>query len=109
MPQCVALNCNNSLGKALYRFPKNKQERKKWETGLKRKNFKASDHHRVCEDHFEEWCFAKNREEARKAGFMKVGLVSGAYPTVFNFNPPNKKNRNSMAVSKRKDLEVCSI
>ena len=103
MPQCAALFCNNSLGKALYSFPHDKSLRKSWEIALKRKNFKATAAHRVCEDHFEDKCFTMNREEARRAGFKKVGLLPGSVPTIFGFC---RKPRSSLATTKRRNLEV---
>ena len=104
MPQCAALNCNNGPGKALYSFPRDKHLRKTWEVALRRKNFNATSGHRVCEDHFEEHCFSKNREEARRAGFKKVSILPGSVPTVFSFT--KKRKRSSLALAKRQNLEV---
>ena len=41
---------------------------------LKRKDFTVIDGHRLFVDHFDDWCFQKSREEARKVEFIKVSL-----------------------------------
>ena len=77
---------------------------------LKRQDFTATGGHRLCEDHFEDWCFEKNKEEARKAGFNKIGLVPGAYPSIFIYkHDKSPKKRRSLALTKSKNIEVCCL
>ena len=106
MPLCAALNCNNKTNKFFFRFPSDMNLRKQWEISLKRKNFKANDSHRLCEDHFESACFQMNLENARAAGYKFVRLIPGSKPTKFNFTTSSRPSRKSLAVTKRRNLEV---
>lgn len=82
MGGCSAPNCCNStsIGKQLFRFPKDPLRKKKWVVNCRR-DFEPTPHSRLCEDHFEPDQF---EEVARStAGGRK--LKPNAIPTLFNF------------------------
>ncbi|XP_005097052.1 zinc finger protein 585B [Aplysia californica] len=75
---CVAWGCSNRQktgdGRKFHRFPKDALRRKKWKAALKRDAFEATDHSRICSDHFE-------KESYNQSGRLKDTAV----PTIFNF------------------------
>ncbi|XP_063366807.1 uncharacterized protein LOC134655286 [Cydia amplana] len=81
MPQCSAPNCTN---RGAHLFPKDPTRRKRWETALRIKNFRASDSARLCAMHFkEDDYFGKSRytDNEPVAKFLKKTAV----PTIFCF------------------------
>ncbi|XP_028328017.1 THAP domain-containing protein 1 [Gouania willdenowi] len=85
MGGCSAPNCSNStsIGKQLFRFPKDPARKKKWVVNCRR-DFEPTPHSRLCEDHFE---LSQFEEIARSpAGGKK--LKPNAIPTMFNFGEP---------------------
>lgn len=61
-----------------FSFPKDADRRKLWEINIRRENFKATDHSRVCSKHFTEDCFDREK-------FGAHWLKKNAVPTIFNF------------------------
>jgi hypothetical protein len=53
---CAAYGCNNLntrvCNKKFYRFPRDPERRRAWTNALKIKGFQATDHIRLCSDHF---------------------------------------------------------
>ncbi|XP_070974371.1 THAP domain-containing protein 1 A-like isoform X2 [Oncorhynchus clarkii lewisi] len=85
MGGCSAPNCSNSttIGKQLFRFPKEPIRKKKWLVNCRR-NFLPTPHSRLCQDHFE---LSQFEEIARSpAGGKK--LKPNAVPTLFNVRDP---------------------
>ncbi|XP_029479556.1 THAP domain-containing protein 1-like [Oncorhynchus nerka] len=85
MGGCSAPNCSNSttIGKQLFRFPKEPIRMKKWLVNCRR-NFLPTPHSRLCQDHFE---LSQFEEIARSpAGGKK--LKPNAVPTLFNVRDP---------------------
>ncbi|KAF7655146.1 hypothetical protein LDENG_00059170 [Lucifuga dentata] len=81
MGGCSAPRCSNSssVGKQLFRFPKDPARKKKW-VANSRRNFEPTQHSRLCQDHFEQSQF---EEIARSpAGGRK--LKPNAIPTLFS-------------------------
>ncbi|KAI7809453.1 52 kDa repressor of the inhibitor of the protein kinase [Triplophysa rosa] len=85
MGGCSAPNCSNStsIGKQLFRFPKDPVRTRKWLVNCRR-DFVPTPCSRLCQDHFEESQF---EEIARSpAGGRK--LKPNAIPTLFNVPDP---------------------
>ncbi|KAL7851644.1 hypothetical protein AOLI_G00220000 [Acnodon oligacanthus] len=85
MGGCSAPNCSNSttIGKQLFRFPKDPVRMRKWLINCRR-DFVPTPCSRLCQDHFEESQF---EEIARSpAGGRK--LKPNAIPTLFNVPDP---------------------
>ncbi|XP_058653138.1 52 kDa repressor of the inhibitor of the protein kinase [Onychostoma macrolepis] len=85
MGGCSAPNCSNSttIGKQLFRFPKDPVRMRKWLVNCRR-DFVPTPCSRLCQDHFEESQF---EEIARSpAGGRK--LKPNAIPTLFNVPDP---------------------
>ncbi|XP_019966394.1 THAP domain-containing protein 1 [Paralichthys olivaceus] len=85
MGGCSAPNCSNStsIGKQLFRFPKDPVRKKKWLVNCRR-DFEPTAHSRLCQDHFEQSQF---EEIARSpAGGRK--LKPNAIPTLFSVGDP---------------------
>ncbi|KAM8839806.1 uncharacterized protein ACB058_016034 [Synchiropus picturatus] len=85
MGGCSAPNCSNStsIGKQLFRFPKDPLRKKKWVVNCRR-DFEPTPHSRLCQDHFE---LSQFEEIARSpAGGKK--LKPNAIPTLFNHGEP---------------------
>lgn len=62
MHQCCAFGCNK---RGVHLFPNDAKVRKQWEIAVRRKNFKASKHSRLCSDHF------------RTEDYIKEGFETG--------------------------------
>ncbi|KAK4323785.1 hypothetical protein Pmani_005556 [Petrolisthes manimaculis] len=88
MGRCAAVGCSNKDGPGirLFTFPRDSTRRKQWELKVKRKNWSAKNH-RLCQEHFEEDQFERNRAD----GWKK--LKQNAVPTVFSDQPPAKHRK----------------
>ncbi|CAL1580164.1 unnamed protein product [Knipowitschia caucasica] len=85
MGGCSAPHCSNStsIGKQLFRFPKDPARKRKWVVNCRR-DFEPTPHSRLCEDHFER---SQYEEIARSpAGGKK--LKPNAIPTIFSVVDP---------------------
>lgn len=51
MPLCAVPGCYKN---GVHLFPKNPDLKKRWEKAIRRKNFVATMHSRICRDHFRE-------------------------------------------------------
>ncbi|XP_014914117.1 THAP domain-containing protein 1 isoform X1 [Poecilia latipinna] len=82
---CSAPNCSNStsIGKQLFRFPKDPVRKKKWVVNCRR-DFEPTPHSRLCQDHFEESQF----EEIARSPAGGKKLKPNAIPTLFNVGDP---------------------
>lgn len=60
--------------------------RKLWEKALKRENFTATKHSKLCSNHFDQDCFDT-------AKFGGTWLKKNALPTNFNFPPHLQKKK----------------
>ncbi|XP_054622838.1 uncharacterized protein si:ch73-382f3.1 isoform X2 [Dunckerocampus dactyliophorus] len=80
MGGCSAPNCSNStsIGKQLFRFPKDPVRKKKWVVNCRR-DFEPTPHSRLCQSQFEE--IAKSPAGGKK-------LKPNAIPTLFNAGDP---------------------
>ncbi|PWA17515.1 THAP domain-containing protein 1 isoform X2 [Poecilia latipinna] len=85
MGGCSAPNCSNStsIGKQLFRFPKDPVRKKKWVVNCRR-DFEPTPHSRLCQDHFEESQF----EEIARSPAGGKKLKPNAIPTLFNVGDP---------------------
>ena len=99
MPTCVVPNCMSGRGKAkgvtervrLYPFPESLYMRNRWIRQLHRDPYKwqTNDQTRICNLHFEDWCFLNPEQNKTKHGRVKKipALKSAAVPTEFDFLP----------------------
>ena len=90
--RCVAAGCSNTPSDrvSLFRFPKDKVLRNKWEKQVQRTRakWKVTEHSYLCSEHFTEDSFEVDSEIASKFGLKKRRrLKSGAVPTIFH-RPP---------------------
>ncbi|CAK6967845.1 THAP domain-containing protein 1 isoform X2 [Scomber scombrus] len=85
MGGCSAPNCSNStsIGKQLFRFPKDPVRKKKWVLNCRR-DFEPTPHSRLCQDHFEQSQF----EEIARSPAGGKKLKPNAIPTLFNVGDP---------------------
>ncbi|XP_008333092.1 THAP domain-containing protein 2 isoform X2 [Cynoglossus semilaevis] len=85
MGGCSAPNCSNStsIGKQLFRFPKDPVRKKKWVVNCRR-DFEPTPHSRLCQDHFEQSQF----EEIARSPAGGKKLKPNAIPTLFSFGDP---------------------
>ncbi|XP_061549997.1 THAP domain-containing protein 1 isoform X2 [Phyllopteryx taeniolatus] len=85
MGGCSAPNCTNStsIGKQLFRFPKDPVRKKKWVVNCRR-DFEPTPHSRLCQDHFEPSQF----EELAKSPAGGKKLKPNAIPTLFSAGDP---------------------
>ncbi|CAI5642169.1 uncharacterized protein si:ch73-382f3.1 [Maylandia zebra] len=85
MGGCSAPNCSNStsIGKQLFRFPKDPVRKKKWVVNCRR-DFEPTPHSRLCQDHFEQSQF----EEIARSPAGGKKLKPNAIPTLFNVGEP---------------------
>ncbi|XP_061746097.1 THAP domain-containing protein 1 [Nerophis ophidion] len=85
MGGCSAPHCSNStsIGKQLFRFPKDPVRKKKWVVNCRR-DFEPTPHSRLCQDHFEQSQF----EEIAKSAAGGKKLKPNAIPTLFNAGEP---------------------
>ncbi|XP_028987304.1 THAP domain-containing protein 1 B [Betta splendens] len=81
MGGCSAPNCSNStsIGKQLFRFPKDPARKKKWVVNCRR-DFEPTPHSRLCQDHFEQSQF----EEVARSPAGGKKLKPNAIPTLFH-------------------------
>ncbi|KAK8781092.1 hypothetical protein V5799_017567 [Amblyomma americanum] len=79
MTGCCVPMCSGSTCKRLrcFRFPRNSERRKEWEAQVKRNRWNATDSSYICELHFEEDQFERNRQDGRR--------LFTALPTLFDF------------------------
>lgn len=86
MGGCSATGCSsrNERGKKLHCFPRDPVRREIWEKMVGRRNWKAHDSSRLCEDHFEE-----SQYESRRMDNLRK-LKPNAVPTKFTHFPQNK-------------------
>ncbi|XP_045907669.1 THAP domain-containing protein 1 isoform X4 [Micropterus dolomieu] len=84
MGGCSAPNCSNStsIGKQLFRFPKDPDRKKKWVVNCRR-DFEPTPHSRLCQDHFEQSQF----EEIARSPTGGKKLKPNAIPTLFSGDP----------------------
>ena len=116
MGGCAAVNCNTLSGKgvSLYSFPANPSRRRLWINKVRRKDFNPSTHARLCEKHFTDESFKVSRTFARSLGYdlKRPQLKEDAVPLLFDYNnytiKDRKKTRSSLAMEKRRRMEVCS-
>lgn len=90
--RCVAYGCGKFSGKnvAMFRFPKDPEEFRKWEKQVKktRKKWVAKTYSHLCSEHFSKDCFdPKSCAAAKTMGLKGLRLKDGAVPTVF-IRPP---------------------
>ncbi|XP_075936128.1 uncharacterized protein LOC142935681 isoform X1 [Anarhichas minor] len=80
MGGCSAPNCSNStsIGKQLFRFPKDPVRKKKWVVNCRR-DFEPTPHSRLCQDHFQQSQF----EEIARSPAGGKKLKPNAIPTLF--------------------------
>lgn len=85
MGGCSAPNCSNStsVGKQLFRFPKDPIRKKKWVVNCRR-DFEPTPHSRLCQDHFEQSQF----EEIARSSAGGKKLKPNAIPTLFSIGDP---------------------
>lgn len=85
MGGCSAPNCSNStsIGKQLFRFPKDPVRKKKWVVNCRR-DFEPTPHSRLCQDHFEKSQF----EEIARSPAGGKKLKPNAIPTLFSVGEP---------------------
>ncbi|XP_068427607.1 THAP domain-containing protein 1 [Clinocottus analis] len=85
MGGCSAPNCSNStsIGKQLFRFPKDPIRKKKWVVNCRR-DFEPTPHSRLCQDHFEQSQF----EEIARSPAGGKKLKPNAIPTLFTIGDP---------------------
>ncbi|KAM7401292.1 hypothetical protein PAMA_005468 [Pampus argenteus] len=85
MGGCSAPNCSNStsIGKQLFRFPKDPVRKKKWLVNCRR-DFEPTPHSRLCQDHFEQSQF----EEIARSPAGGKKLKPNAIPTLFSVGDP---------------------
>uniref|UniRef100_A0A3Q0R7Z3 THAP domain-containing protein 1 n=1 Tax=Amphilophus citrinellus TaxID=61819 RepID=A0A3Q0R7Z3_AMPCI len=85
MGGCSAPNCSNStsIGKQLFRFPKDPVRKKKWVVNCRR-DFEPTPHSRLCQDHFEQSQF----EEIARSPAGGKKLKPNAIPTLFSVGDP---------------------
>ncbi|XP_020791761.1 52 kDa repressor of the inhibitor of the protein kinase [Boleophthalmus pectinirostris] len=85
MGGCSAPHCSNStsIGKQLFRFPKDPVRKKKWVVNCRR-DFEPTPHSRLCEDHFEHSQF----EEVARSPAGGKKLKPNAIPTIFSIGEP---------------------
>ncbi|XP_034743432.1 THAP domain-containing protein 1 B [Etheostoma cragini] len=85
MGGCSAPNCSNStsIGKQLFRFPKDPVRMKKWVVNCRR-DFEPTPHSRLCQDHFEQSQF----EEIARSSAGGKKLKPNAIPTLFSLGEP---------------------
>lgn len=85
MGGCSAPNCSNSttIGKQLFRFPKDPVRKKKWLVNCRR-DFVPTPHSRLCQDHFEPSQF----EEIARSPAGGKKLKPNAIPTLFSVRDP---------------------
>ncbi|XP_031167036.1 52 kDa repressor of the inhibitor of the protein kinase [Sander lucioperca] len=85
MGGCSAPNCSNStsIGKQLFRFPKDPIRMKKWVVNCRR-DFEPTPHSRLCQDHFEQSQF----EEIARSSAGGKKLKPNAIPTLFSLGEP---------------------
>ncbi|XP_059193939.1 THAP domain-containing protein 6-like isoform X2 [Centropristis striata] len=81
---CAAWNCTNrftvqtrSQGLTFHRFPKDKEQRKQWETAVRREGFSATPSSMLCSEHFRPEDFDRTGQTVR--------IRAGAVPSVFCF------------------------
>lgn len=86
MGGCSAPNCHNStsIGKQLFRFPKDPLRKKKWVVNCRR-DFEPTPHSRLCQDHFEKSQF----EEVARSPAGGKKLKPNAIPTLFSVGEPS--------------------
>ncbi|XP_029907884.1 uncharacterized protein LOC115359502 isoform X1 [Myripristis murdjan] len=89
MGGCSATGCSsrNEKGKKLHCFPRDPVRREIWEKMVGRRNWKAHDRSRLCEDHFEE-----SQYESRRMDNLRK-LKPNAIPTKFTHFKKNKTLR----------------
>lgn len=85
MGGCSAPNCSNStsMGKQLFRFPKDPARKMKWVVNCRR-DFDPTPHSRLCQDHFEKSQF----EEIARSPTGGMKLKPNAIPTLFSVGDP---------------------
>ncbi|KAL5245952.1 hypothetical protein ACI65C_013360 [Semiaphis heraclei] len=110
---CVAYGCQNraSPGQSthFFRFPHSNEElMKKWIEAIKRKNFKPSQHSRICSDHFTNDDFQIRPDASRPL------LRLDATPSVFPAFPPyyqkvKKQRKNPMTRNPRPVIDTTPV
>ena len=105
--RCVAAGCSNTPSDrvSLFRFPKDKVLRNKWEKQVQRTRakWKVTEHSYLCSEHFTEDSFEVDSEIASKFGLKKRRrLKSGAIPTIFHRPPVLEQTENQQVLLHRK-------
>ncbi|XP_049779106.1 THAP domain-containing protein 1-like [Schistocerca cancellata] len=95
---CAAMNCTNKFEKGtnitFHRFPFSKPQLfQKWLHAVRRQDFRPTEYHFICSDHFEESCFLANYVNRRK-------LKDDAVPSIFRFPNHVQQKRNTPRTSK---------
>ena len=100
---CAVPCCTGTSG---FRFPKDKQLKRKWQVAIRRVNknknlWKPSKQSVVCEKHFRQSDFS----QFNLAGFPRVNrtLVEGAVPSIFQFQAEEEKKETDEARIKRQN------
>ncbi|XP_062385638.1 uncharacterized protein LOC134072799 [Sardina pilchardus] len=98
MPCCAAYGCSVRPGrdKRVHYFPRDPTRRKRWEQGVRRKDWTPNNYSLLCEDHFEESQYESHRAD----GLRK--LKPNAVPTKFVFSKPERKRNSSKRPPKMK-------
>ncbi|KYO35073.1 THAP domain-containing protein 1 [Alligator mississippiensis] len=100
---CSAYRCRNRYDKekpiSFHKFPLTRPDLcKKWETAVKRKNFKPTKYSSICSEHFTPDCF--KRECNNKL------LKENAVPTIFCYTEPSEKTEEFS--EQAEDLSGCA-
>jgi len=112
MSWCSAVGCSNctknckNTDVSFHFLPKDEKLKKEWEAKIKREVLPKKVY--ICSEHFTEDCF----DVSSKLQFEMMGikkrrkLLPGSIPTLFKYR--EEKQRKSMAVKKRQNLEMVS-
>ncbi|GBN36791.1 DNA transposase THAP9 [Araneus ventricosus] len=90
---CCAFNCKELFKKGgpvtFHSFPKDPERRKLWEVKIKRVNFKATQHSKICSKHFTPGSFDSTK-------FGGTWLKPDAVPSIFDFGENSKGETTKM-------------
>ncbi|XP_045781879.1 uncharacterized protein LOC123878621 [Maniola jurtina] len=102
MPLCAVPGCTNS---GVHLFPKDPKLKKQWEKVIRRKNFVATLHSRLCRNHFQESDYVG---ESAYTGYPQICryLKKGTIPSIFPWSThvsttPTSRARRYLARSRR--------
>ncbi|XP_041987404.1 THAP domain-containing protein 1-like [Aricia agestis] len=102
MPLCTVPGCNNN---GVHLFPKNPGLKKQWEIAIRRKNFVATKHSRICRDHFKESDYVGESAYTgyqQQHRFLKQGIVPSVFPWTKLTTPTSRALRYEQRLRKRR-------